>query len=195
MKRRPAQAGQVLDGVDWTRWSVILLKPDCVRRNLTDTVLKRIGRFAEIVHTQLVVVEDWQVFVHYWDMLVDQDWFDVDVPACLRRAYVGQTVMVALARGPEGIDTPTRLRGLLGHFDPAQAAKGTIRADFGVDSLEAARADHRLIENLVHTSDDGAATCRDFGTWFGADQFERLFPRDDTGAVGRALVPQPSQPT
>lgn len=91
MKQRPAQAGQVLDGVDWTRWSVVLLKPDCVRRNLTGTVLQRIARSAEV----------------------------------------------------------------------------------------------------IHTSDDSAATCRDFGTWFGADQFERLFPRDD----GRALVARSSPPT
>ncbi|WP_073923725.1 nucleoside-diphosphate kinase [Streptomyces sp. CB03911] len=174
MKQRPEAPGGVLEGVDWARWSVVLLKPDCVRRGLTDAVLDRLSAAATIAHTKLVVVEDWQIFVHYWDLLVDQDWFDVDVPGCLRRMYVGQTVMIALARGPEGVDTPSRLRGLLGHFDPSQADPSTVRAALGVDSIAAARADGRLVENLVHTSDNAAAACRDFGTWYGANQFHLL---------------------
>ncbi|GAB2702865.1 nucleoside-diphosphate kinase [Kitasatospora kifunensis] len=174
MKQRADRPGGVLGNVDWSRWSVVLLKPDCVRRQLTDQVLARLAPVARIVHQQSLVVEDWQVFVHYWDLLVDQDWLDVDVPTCLRNAYVGQPVMVALAYGPSG--TPERLRALLGHFDPARALKGTIRADLGTDSLDAARVDQRLVENLVHTSDDAQAACRDFGTWFGADQYKHLFP-------------------
>ncbi|MDI5968382.1 nucleoside-diphosphate kinase [Streptomyces sp. SL13] len=174
MKRRPEVPGGVLGGVDWSRWSVVLLKPDCVRRNLVAPVLDRIAVHADIVHQQQVVVEDWQVFVHYWDLLVDRDWLDVDVPACLRSAYVGRPVVVALAHGPDGI--AKRLRGLLGHFDPAQADRGTIRADLGADSIQAARAAGRLVENLVHTSDDPEATCRDFGTWFGANQYQHVFP-------------------
>ncbi|MDH6134274.1 nucleoside diphosphate kinase [Kitasatospora sp. MAA4] len=174
MKQRVDKPGGVLGGVDWSRWSVVLLKPDCVRRDLTKTVLDRISPAADIVHQQQITVEDWQVFVHYWDLLVDRDWFDVDVPACLRQTYVGRPVVVALAYGPPG--TPERLRGLLGHFDPAQAAPGTIRADLGTDSLDAARADRRLVENLIHTSDDSQAACRDFGTWFGANQHQLLTP-------------------
>jgi nucleoside diphosphate kinase len=173
--KRPERPGGVLGGVDWSRWSVVLLKPDCVRRGLTDRVLDRLGAAARIVHRQQVVVEDWQVFVHYWDLLVDQDWLDVDVPTCLRKAYVGRPVEVALAHGGPG--TAERLRALLGHFDPARAAPGTIRADLGADTLAAARAEQRLVENLVHTSDNAPAACRDFGTWFGANQHHLLIPQ------------------
>ncbi|MFI9722003.1 nucleoside-diphosphate kinase [Streptomyces sp. NPDC052396] len=175
MKQRTDRPGGVLGGVEWDRWSVVLLKPDCVRRGLTSQVLDRIATAAEIVHHQQVIVQDWQIFVHYWDLLVDRDWLDVDVPECLRRTYIGRPVVVALAHGPHG--TPQRLRGLLGHFDPAQAEPGTIRADLGTDSLTAARAGRRLVENLVHTSDDPQAACRDFGTWFGADQHRLLASR------------------
>jgi nucleoside-diphosphate kinase len=175
MRLRPTTAGGVLAGVDWSRWSVVLLKPDCVRRGMTGDVLARIAPVAEIVHTRQLVVQDWQIFVHYWDMLVDRDWFeDVDVPGCLRRAYVGHEVVVALARGPEGADTPTLLKALLGDFDPSVAVPGTIRGDLGTDSLVAARSAGRLVENLVHTSDHAAASCRDFGTWFGANRHSLL---------------------
>ncbi|WP_051838615.1 nucleoside-diphosphate kinase [Streptomyces sp. NRRL WC-3742] len=164
--------GNALSGVDWSRWSVVLLKPDCLRRGLTDQVLARLERAARIVHQRQVVVQDWQIHVHYWDLLVGQDLFEVDVPVCLRSTYVGKPVVVALAHGAPG--TPQRLRALLGHFDPTQAEAGTIRADLGDDSLTAARAQQRLVENLVHTSDHARAARRDFGTWFGAGRHRLL---------------------
>lgn len=183
-KQPPEFRGGVLGGVDWTRWSVVLLKPDCIRRGLTDAVLRRLAAVADISGRMDVIV-DWQVFVHYWDLLVDADWFDVEIPVCLRSMYVGQQVTVALAHGPHG--TAERLRARLGHFDPAQAAVGTIRADLGVDSLAAARAEGRLVENLVHTSDDVQAARRDFGTWYGANRFPLLAGRAASLPAARAL--------
>lgn len=175
MRQPPGPGEFVLSGVDWTCWSVILLKPDCVRRELTDQVLERIEHEVPVLGRQHVVVEDWQIFVHYWDMLVNKDWFpDRDIVACLRDNYVGQEVVVALAHGTEGTDTPALVRSLLGHFDPSQAAPGTIRADFGTDSLSLASSQGRLIDNLVHASDDATATCRDFGTWYGANAWSLL---------------------
>lgn len=164
-----------VSGVDWSRWSVVLLKPDCVRRGLADDVLARLGKITPITWQERVTVADWQIFVHYWDLLVDRYWFGgLDVAACLRHAYVGQDVIVAIARGPAGTDTPALLRSVLGGHDPSRAEPGTIRADLGIDSLETARAQGRLIENLIHTSDDAAACCRDFGTWFGAHRASLL---------------------
>ncbi|WP_063784197.1 nucleoside-diphosphate kinase [Streptomyces sp. SBT349] len=172
MKHAPEVRGGVLGGVDWKCWSVVLLKPDCVRRGLADAVLDRLAPHAEIRDRRDVTVADWQVFVHYWDLLVDADWFDLDIPGCLRSMYVGHTVTVALAHGPTGL--AHRLRALLGHFDPSEAPPGSIRGDLGTDSLTAARAEGRLVENLVHTSDDAEAACRDFGIWYGANHHRLL---------------------
>lgn len=170
---------------DWDRWSVVLLKPDCLRRGLVDQVLRRLSSAAAIIARQRVQVADWQVHVHYSDLLVNRDTFaGIDIAECLHRAYVGQDVEIALAHGAAG--TPGRLRALLGHFDPSQAEPGTIRADLGDDSLQTARATGRLVENLVHTSDDAEAARRDFGIWFGtghhrlvaAKSTARLAPSD-----------------
>jgi nucleoside diphosphate kinase len=174
VNRRPAAVGDVVTGVDWDRWSLILLKPDCVRRGLVDTVLERIDAVVAVRRRMDVKVTDWQIHVHYWDLLVGADWFDCDIPACLREMYVGRQVTVALAHGPAG--TPRLVRDLLGHFDPARATSGTLRGDLGTDSLVAAQAEARLVENLVHSSDDAAATCRDFGTWYGARRHRLLTP-------------------
>ncbi|MFD8497702.1 nucleoside-diphosphate kinase [Amycolatopsis sp. NPDC059657] len=154
--------------VDWSRWTVVLLKPDCLERDLVEAVLRRIGAEVTLVAVERVTVADWQIFIHYWDLFVYRHRLDVDVAACLRHRYCGHEVVVALGYNPDtGIDTATRVRALLGDFDPSTAQPGTIRADLGDDSLTAARREHRLVDNLVHSSDDIAAAARDFHIWFG----------------------------
>nr|WP_239073869.1 nucleoside-diphosphate kinase [Streptomyces sp. SID10853] len=162
---------------DFERCSVILCKPDAVERNMVDAVLGRIAAAGiAVTGRRDITVEAWQAHVHYWDLLVDADWFpDRDIPACLDAMYADQTVVVALAHGEPGFHE--RLRQLLGHFDPTHAAAGTIRGDLGDDSLDAALAQKRLVRNLVHTSDDPGAARRDFGTWFGAGHRELLVPQ------------------
>ncbi|CAM5637379.1 nucleoside-diphosphate kinase OS=Streptomyces aurantiogriseus OX=66870 GN=GCM10010251_58890 PE=3 SV=1 [Streptomyces aurantiogriseus] len=156
-----------------------------MERGLVDAVLERIAAAGVSVRLRAdVTVQPWQAHVHYWDLLVDADYFpDRDIPACLDDAYAGKKVTVALAYGEPGIHA--RLRQLIGHFDPTRATAGTIRRDYGNDSLEAALAEKRLVHNLVHTSDDPDATRRDFGTWFGAGR--RLLLTSPTGV--------PLQPT
>ncbi|MEK8146339.1 nucleoside-diphosphate kinase [Streptomyces sp. M10(2022)] len=167
--RKPFRNGDVVDGIDWSRWTVILCKPDCVQRGLVDQVLDRIAASGVTVSARLeLTVQAWQAHVHYWDMLVDADWYDRDIPACLDALYAGKAVTVALGYGEEGIQR--RVRRLLGDFDPTQATPGSIRGDLGDDSLDAAIAGKRLVDNVVHTSDDEAAARRDFGIWFGANR-------------------------
>jgi nucleoside-diphosphate kinase len=174
--------GSVLGGVEWSRFSVVLLKPDCLRRSLADEVLARIAAEGEIIARDTITVQDWQIFVHYSDLLVDADWFTVDVVGYLRRCYIGKEVVIALVRG-SGATTPARVRRLLGHYDPQRAAAGTIRGDLGMDSQANSRAENRLIENLVHSSDDDAAVCREFGTWFGANRYKLVDPEPTPGTA------------
>lgn len=161
---------------DFAECSVILCKPDAVERGLVGEVLDRVRAAGFKVSDPVdVTVRPWQIHVHYWDLLVDADWFtDRDIPACLDAEYAGRRVSVALAHAEPGCHG--RLREVLGHFDPMYAAPGTIRGDLGADSLEIAALQKRLVRNLVHTSDDADAARRDFGTWFGAGSRSLLTP-------------------
>lgn len=176
MSQRPP-SGTVVEGIDFDRWVVVLCKPDAVERGLVESVLDRIAAAGVTVSDRLdLTAQAWQAHVHYWDLLVDRDWFpDRDIPTCLDETYAGRPVAVALAHGEPGVHA--RLRRLLGHFDPTRAARGTIRGDLGDDSLTAALTEQRLVRNLVHTSDDPAAARRDFGTWFGANRRALLCPQ------------------
>ncbi|MCP2342968.1 nucleoside-diphosphate kinase [Actinomadura rupiterrae] len=157
-------------GVDWTRWSVIYLKPDCVARGLVPVVLTLLGQQVSVHHVRSVTVTQAQIFAHYDDLFSCAALRHLNIDAELRRMHVGQRAVIALGHGP---DAPARLRDLIGPTDPATAPTTTIRGRYGIDSLAAGRAENRLIDNLIHTSDDPAAARRDFGIWYG-DQFRLL---------------------
>ncbi|HEY7907200.1 MAG TPA: nucleoside-diphosphate kinase [Wenzhouxiangella sp.] len=70
-------------------------------------------------------------------------------------------VMIQVLEGPEAI---ARNRELMGATDPAQAAPGTIRADFA-DSIDA---------NAVHGSDGPDTAAEEIAYFFAADE---LCPR------------------
>jgi hypothetical protein len=86
------------------------------------------------------------------------------------------------------------LRSLLGHYDPAVADRDSIRGYFGVDSLAIARSQNRLIDNLIHTSDDPGAARRDFLIWFGGDRTDLLHPLTRPGGTAMTVTPSATNP-
>lgn len=161
--------------VDWTRWTVILLKPDCVRRGLVDAVLEHVSRHVLVSAVRRVNVTPEQILAHYDDMLrpeVSRE-LGIDVPAELARMFVGHQVVVALGYGTDGA---ARLRAVIGDTNPDLAGPDTIRGRFVIDTFAAARAQGRLLETVIHTSDHAGVVERDFAIWFGARNGHLLTP-------------------
>jgi nucleoside-diphosphate kinase len=152
--------------VDWTWWSVVLLKPDCVARDLVNPVLAQVSAEVAVVDRRIITATEDQIIAHYTDLLTARlayfTW--VDVATDLRREYAGHQVGIALACGR---NAAPRLRDLLGHYDPARASPASIRGRFGRDSLLHAQAENRLIRNVIHSSDDAVGAEREFGIWYG----------------------------
>jgi len=173
----PATPGQ---GPDWSWWTVILLKPDCLARGLTGPVLAMAGEHVLVTATRIVSPTAEQILDHYADILPLSDELGIDVAAELHRIYVGHQIGLALGYGP---DAASRLRAVLGHRDPAIAGPCTIRGCFGTDSLTRARSENRLIDNLIHTSDDTGAVPGDFARWYGPGHITLLRPSPAPGAA------------
>lgn len=163
--------GSGTPGIDWSWWTVVLLKPDCLARGLLDPVLTWIDRELDVVDVSKLWPTEEQIFAHYDDILPLSEQLGRDVPAELRRIYVGQQAAVALAYGT---DAAPRLRALLGPTDPAAAGPQTIRGRFGADTLRRAMTQGRLVDNLIHSSDTVAVVARDFGIWYGPTRWHLL---------------------
>ncbi|MGH3190392.1 MAG: nucleoside-diphosphate kinase [Streptosporangiaceae bacterium] len=165
---------------DWSLWTVILLKPDCLACGLTGPVLAMAGQHVRITEARTLYPTAEQVFGHYADILPLSAELGLDVVAELRRIYLGRQAGIALGYGQ---DAARRLRAVLGHRDPAVADPGTIRGRFGTDSLAQARSEGRLIDNLIHSSDSADAVPADLARWYGPAAVTLLTPPPDPGAA------------
>ena len=128
--------------------TLVLLKPDAVRRGLVGTVLDRYERRGlEIVALELRTIDAAKADEHYAEH-VERDFY---LPL---REFVTSGPLVALVlQGDEAVEV---VRGINGATDGRKAAPGTIRGDFSLSNRE----------NLVHGSDSPESAEREIAIWF-----------------------------
>lgn len=66
----------------------------------------------------------------------------------------------------EGEDAIQHVRKITGFTDPSKAEKGTIRGDFGDDSIQKANNERRATKNLVHASGNPEEAANEINLWF-----------------------------
>lgn len=119
--------------------TLILLKPDCVSKNLSGEVLKRFESEGFNIRGLKMIQLDDAILTEHYSHIAEKPFFP-DVTAFMKSAPV-----IALAlKGENVID---RVRTILGPTDSKKADKGTIRGDFGTD----------MMVNIAHASDSPEA--------------------------------------
>ena len=128
--------------------TLVLLKPDAVRRGLAGTILARYeAKGLAAVALELRHIDAAMADRHYADH-VEQAWY----PPLRDYITAGPLVAVVL-EGPTAIDV---VRLMNGATNSAVAAPGTIRGDYSLSNRE----------NLVHASDSPESASREIGLWF-----------------------------
>jgi nucleoside-diphosphate kinase len=128
--------------------TLVLLKPDAVRRGLVGDILSRFeAKGLVIVAMEQRTIDDAVADEHYADH-VEKDFYPP------LRDFVTSGPLVALVlEGDEAIEV---VRGLNGATDGRKAAPGTIRGDLSLSNRE----------NLVHGSDSPESAEREIKIWF-----------------------------
>ena len=128
--------------------SLLLLKPDCIAKNLAGEVLQRLlSHSFRIRGIKMLQLTDELLKEHYAH-IADRPFFP-EVATFMKSQPV---IAVALA----GDDVITKVRDLLGPTNSKAAAKGTIRGDFGDD----------MMTNVVHASDSPEAAAVELKRFF-----------------------------
>ncbi|TXL61885.1 nucleoside-diphosphate kinase [Aeromicrobium terrae] len=128
--------------------TLVLLKPDAVRRGLVGHVLSRFeAKGLGIVAMELRTITGDQADAHYAEH-VERDFY----PPLREFATSGPLVALVL----EGDEAIAVVRALNGATDGRQAAPGTIRGDLSLSNRE----------NLVHASDSAESAEREIALWF-----------------------------
>lgn len=128
--------------------TLVLLKPDTVRRGLVGEVLRRFeAKGLTLVAMDLRTIDGDTADQHYAEH-VERDFYPP------LRAFVTSGPLVAMVlEGDEAIEV---VRGLLGATDGRKAAPGTIRGDLSLSNRE----------NLAHGSDSPESAERELKLWF-----------------------------
>jgi nucleoside-diphosphate kinase len=141
--------------------TLILLKPDALERGLAGAILARfeaVGLRVEDARWVRPTLE--QLHQHYADLQRRE------ARAFQRttQSLQGQPFLALILSGRNAIQ---KVRALTGPTDPLAAPAGTIRGDFGNDTIAQADAENRAAFNLVHAADSEAAVVRESAIWFG----------------------------
>ncbi len=132
--------------------TLVLVKPDGVQRGLAGAVLGRFERRGlKLIGLKMLQVDEALADRHYAEH-VGKPFF-----AGLRDFITSSPLVAAVFEGEGAVQT---VRGTMGATNPADAAPGTIRADFAVD----------LGRNVVHGSDSPESGEREIGLFFEPDE-------------------------
>jgi nucleoside-diphosphate kinase len=140
--------------------TLVLLKPDTLARGLAGAILARFENARlRVEDGRLVRPPLAQLEAHYAELKVKNE-------RAFRRttqSLVGQPFLALVLSGPNAIQ---KVRNLTGPTDPLNAPAGTIRGDFGNDTITQADAEDRTTHNLVHAADSEASAAREITIWF-----------------------------
>lgn len=175
--------------------TVLIIKPDGVKRGLVGEILSRIEkRGLKIIALQMLWATKKQIDEHYpkemaWikrlgeKTLKNYEDYGIDPKKELGTddpLKIGETVRSWLidymTSGPivkvvvKGIHAIDMVRKIVGASMPAQAEMGTIRGDFSVDDATAANRDKRAIHNIVHASENEKEAEHELRFWFAPEE-------------------------
>lgn len=133
--------------------TLVLVKPDGVRRKLCGEVLNRIERKGySLVAVELRQASEELLHEHY-DEHKGKPFFEPLV------SFMSSGPVLAIA--VEGEGCIAGFRSLAGATKPTEAAPGSIRGDLGRDW-----EDSDVVENIVHGSDAPESAQRELAIWF-----------------------------
>ena len=128
--------------------TLLILKPDAVRRGLIGEILARVERKGLRVDAMRQFRIDRELAERHYAEHREKPFFGE-----LVEFITGGDAVVAKLSGRDAVSV---LRTLVGATDPAKSAPGTIRGDYGIE----------ITENLVHGSDSPESARRELALFF-----------------------------
>jgi nucleoside-diphosphate kinase len=131
-----------------TERTLVLIKPDAVRRGLVGEVLSRFERKGLTIEAMVQRGMDADLADRHYAEHVEKAFYPP-----LKAFMTGGPLVALILAGDQAIDV---VRALVGATDGRVAAAGTIRGDLSLSNRE----------NLVHASDSPDSAQREIALWF-----------------------------
>ena len=175
--------------------TVVLVKPDGVKRGLTGEVIRRIEqRGLKIIALDMIWATEKQMDNHYPK---NEEWirglgekslatykkygFDpikelgtkdaLEIGKMVRKwlidFMISGPIIKMVVKGIHAIDMT---RKIVGNTIPALADMGTIRGDYSIDSPALANREKRAVRNVIHASRDKKEAEHELKEWFSPEE-------------------------
>ncbi len=128
--------------------TLVLVKPDAVRRGLVGEVIGRFERKGLTIEAMRLRTMDATLADEHYAEHLDKGFYPP-----LKDFMTGGALVAMVLTGDQAIDV---VRSLTGATDGRKAPAGTIRGDFSLSNRE----------NLVHASDSPESAKREIELWF-----------------------------
>jgi nucleoside-diphosphate kinase len=144
--------------------TLILLKPDAVKRGVVGEVISRFEKAGlKILGTKMVHPGEEHYHHHYETISslksrAGEEIFQKNTEFMMS----GPVIAVVL----EGKDAISKVRQMIGATDPAKAEAGTIRGDLGHMTLDEANAKNIGLQNIIHASGNEEEAGQEVEHWF-----------------------------
>jgi nucleoside-diphosphate kinase len=128
--------------------TLIILKPDCVQKQLIGKVISRFEEAGFKITASKVAQLDAPILREHYAHVADKPFFP-EIEAFMSECPVLFLIL-------EGDDAVNRVRELLGPTNSKEAAPGTIRGDLGTD----------MMRNIAHASDSVETAAAEIARFF-----------------------------
>ena len=142
----------------------LMIKPDAIARDLDQEIKSFFVRQGyQIKRNKKVKVSKSLILAHYDEVIKRIGTSDFK-KAVINEFYNQEVEIIELVSKDQ--DIIQRVREAIGATDPALAKRNTIRGIHGLDSLAKARAENRMLKNLIHASDSAENAAKELKLWF-----------------------------
>jgi nucleoside-diphosphate kinase len=131
-----------------TERTLVLIKPDAVRRGLVGEILGRFERRGFAIEALLLRTMGEALADQHYAEHLDKGFYP-----SLKAFMTSGPLVAAILSGDQAVEV---IRAMVGATDGRKAAPGTIRGDFSLSNQE----------NLVHASDSPDSAKREIALWF-----------------------------
>lgn len=142
----------------------VLIKPDSIEKGIVSLIVERFIKSGFIVEKMdCVYAQSGQIEKMYADNIsINGEEYVI----AIKNYLVGNIVIPIQFTFIGDENAIDKARKLIGYFDPLNAEKGSIRFDYGSDSLNQAMKEHRCCYNMIHAASDYEEYILDMGIWF-----------------------------
>ncbi|MEO5627691.1 MAG: nucleoside-diphosphate kinase [Candidatus Saccharimonadales bacterium] len=144
--------------------TLIILKPDAVKRGVVGEVVSRFERAGLKIIGMKMLKPSYEEFYEHYENISKmitrrgQEAFDMT----LEFMEEGPVVLCVL----EGINAASLVRKMVGDTEPQKAAPGTVRGDYAHMGFEHSNKEKVGVPNIVHASGDADEAKLEIAHWF-----------------------------